>query len=165
MVPMVSIPIADIKAWPTEVRDHFMKHYFADEGPPRDEQEALTPVPSAAAIKDVHFIELTATQARSFIAGCGDKVKKAVMVIVSGESRYFQLAAVAKELDTDPGKLGGVWGGITRRLKTVTGDSGAYLIDWEKSKPVFDTEGNYVDHRAELTEASYHSLRGAFGLN
>uniref|UniRef100_UPI001AEC026F hypothetical protein n=1 Tax=Methylobacterium sp. B1 TaxID=91459 RepID=UPI001AEC026F len=61
-------------------------------------------------------------------------------------------------------ELRGVWGGLTRRTKTITGDPNAYLIDWSKSEAEFDENGTYIDQRGEVTEMTYQSLRKAFGI-
>jgi hypothetical protein len=113
--------------------------------------------------EDEHFAELSPGQARDFYAGCGPKTRKAIEVIADGASHQFQIADIAKALDVKPNELTGVWGGLTRRLKTVTGDSDAYLIDWTKSEPVLDDEENYIDHRGEVTELTYRSFRKALG--
>ena len=84
-------------------------------------------------------------------------------MIADSGSRHFQIADVAKAIGVQPSGLSGVWGGLTRRLKTVTGDSDAYLIDWTKSEPVVDEDDNYVDHTGEVTELTYRSFRKALG--
>ena len=114
-------------------------------------------------LEDEHFAELSPGQARDFYSGCGVKTRKAIDVIADSASHRFQLADIAEALGEKPGDLRGVWSGLTRRLKTITGDSGAYLIDWAKNKGVFDDDGNYVDHTGELTEMTYRSFRKALG--
>jgi len=114
-------------------------------------------------MEDTHFAELSPGQARDFYAGCGHKTRKAIEVIADSASRRFQLADVAKAIGVEPKDLTGVWGGLTRRLKTITGDSDAYLIDWTKSDPVLDEKENYIDHRGEVTELTYRSFRKALG--
>jgi hypothetical protein len=116
-----------------------------------------------AEVEDEHFAELSPGQARDFYAGCGPKTRKAIEVIANSPSRHFQIADVAKAIGVRPSELTGVWGGLTRRLKTVTGDSEAYLIDWTKSEPVVDEDDNYVDHTGEVTELTYRSFRKALG--
>ena len=114
-------------------------------------------------VEDEHFAGLSPGQARDFYSGCGPKTRKAIDVIADSASHRFQIADVARALDVQPSDLTGVWGGLTRRLKTITGDSGAYLIDWEKNEAVYDDEGNYVDHVGEVRELTYRSFRKALG--
>jgi len=116
-----------------------------------------------ADVEDDHFAELSPGQARDFYSGCGSKTRKAIDVIADSASHRFQLADIAKALGEQPGNLRGVWSGLTRRLKTITGDSSAYLIDWEKNKGVFDDDDNYIDHTGEVTEMTYRSFRKALG--
>jgi hypothetical protein len=118
-----------------------------------------------SSVDDEHFAELSPGQAREFLAGCGQKTRKAIEVIASSNSNQFQIADVAKALGVRPSELTGVWGGLTRRLKTVTGDYSAYLIDWAKNDPISDEDGNYLDHTGEVTELTRRSFRKALGLS
>lgn len=139
---------------------------------PRDLQDALLvatlgqaarPSPASAAgildEEDENFAQLSPAQAREFYSGCGEKTRKALEVIANSDSRQFHLADVAKAIGVEPGELRGVWGGLTRRLSTVTGDSDCYLINWERHDGEFDEEGNYVDHIGEVSELTYQSFR------
>lgn len=127
------------------------------------EPAASRPSSEDVDVEDEHFAELSPGQARDFYAGCGAKTRKAIDVIADSSSRHFQIADVAKAIGVEPSDLSGVWGGLTRRLKTITGDSDAYLIDWTKSEPVLDEEENYIDHTGEVTEMTYKSFRKALG--
>ena len=114
--------------------------------------------------EDEHFAELSPGQVKTFLAGCGPKTKLALETMANSKTRTFQLAAIAKALGVNAGELSGVWSGLTRRVKTVTGDSEAYLIYW-LGEPVYDdNDEDYVDQTGELTELTYQSLRKAFGL-
>lgn len=113
---------------------------------------------------DEHFAELSPGQARDYYGGCGDKTKKALEAMAASTSRFFQVADIAKSVGVPAKDLGGVWGGLTRRLKTVTGDSEAYLVDWNGSEPQYDDDDIYIDQRGELTEMTYLSLRRALKL-
>jgi hypothetical protein len=112
---------------------------------------------------DAGLPDLTTGQASKFLETCGDKITTALRVIVGGGSRYFQIADVAKAVNSAPGDLAGVWAGITRRTRTILGDPGAYLIGWD-AKPVLDTNGVYVDHRGQVTETTYRSFRRVLGI-
>lgn len=120
----------------------------AEDGPPDDEG----------------FADLTPRQARRFIDGCGERTRAAVEAIARSDSRYFQVKDVAAAVGVAPHELRGVWGGLTRRVKTVTGDADAYLIDWDRSEPIFDEAGLYVDQRGEVTDLTHKSLRKALKL-
>ena len=109
--------------------------------------------------EDESFAQLSPAQAREFHAGCGEKTRKALEVIANSDSRKFHLADVAKAIGVKPDVLSGVWGGLTRRLYTVTGRNDGYLINWERHEAVLDEHGNYVDHIGEVSELTYQSLR------
>lgn len=113
---------------------------------------------------DDHFVELSPGQARDFYAGCNEKTRKAVEVIARSGDRFFQLAAVAKAIGVTAPELRGVWSGLTRRARTLTGDAAAYLIDWSKGEAIVDNDGNYIDQRGEVTELTYRSFRKALGI-
>ncbi len=134
-------------------------------GGSRAASNSLEPLPTIheSKVEDEHFAELSPGQARDFYSGCGTKTRKAIDVIADSASCQFQIADVAKAIGVRPSDLTGVWGGLTRRLKTITGDSDAYLIDWTKSEPILDGNENYVDQTGEVTELTYRSFRKALG--
>ncbi|AWN47948.1 hypothetical protein DK419_17780 [Methylobacterium terrae] len=113
---------------------------------------------------DDGFADLTPRHARRYIAGCGEKTRAAIEAIARSDTRYFQVSDVAAAVGCAAHELRGVWGGLTRRVKTVTGDADAYLVYWDGSEPVFDDAGTYVDQRGEVTELTHKSLRKALGL-
>ena len=71
-------------------------------------------------------------QAEKFISGCSDTTRRALkkMVDDQNESGNFTLPALAVYLETDEKKLKGIWTGLTRRIRSLTGDKDAYLIAW-----------------------------------
>ena len=127
---------------------------------------AETAVPSSSSDSGIHddnFVEFSPGQIKTFIDGCSDKTRAALEVMARSPSRQFQLADVASALNVEPSELRGVWGGLTRRTQTVSGDPNAYLIYWA-GDPVYNENEEYVDHVGELTEMTYQSLRKAFRL-
>lgn len=115
--------------------------------------------------EDPHFVEFSPSQAREFYAGCNEKTRKAIEVIARSDDRHFQLADVAEAVGVTAPELKGVWSGLTRRSRTVTGDNDAYLIDWAKSEAIYDEDGNYSDQRGEVSEFTYRSFRKALGIS
>jgi len=112
---------------------------------------------------DDHFIEFSPGQVKTFINGCSEKTRNALEIMAKSPSRRFQLADIAVALDVEPSELRGVWGGLTRRTQTVSGDSEGYLVYWV-GEGIHDENGEYIDHVGELTEMTYQSLRKAFRL-
>lgn len=112
---------------------------------------------------DEDFAELSPTQAREFLSGCGDRTRKMIQLIAEGDTRHFQLADLAESMGCKPGDLRGVWSGLTRRLYTILGNTDAYLIDWA-ADAVLGEEGEYLDHAGEVTEMTYQSFRKVLKL-
>jgi hypothetical protein len=129
-----------------------------------EEIEGEEPAITGQAADDEAFAELSPRQARRFYEGCGGKTKAAVEAMAKSESRFFQVRDVAKAVGVTAPELRGVWGGLTRRVKTITNDHESYLVNWAGSEPKHDAEGNYVDQRGELTEMTYQSFRKALSL-
>ena len=75
------------------------------------------------------YAELGIQAARAFLQGCGGKTKQAIAYIVeTGESFTMdEIKFVMKQDD-----LRGVWTGLTKRVRTITGDKEAALIAWEQ---------------------------------
>jgi hypothetical protein len=117
-------------------------------------------IPSSSLLDqdDDDLAQLSPSQAREFYSGCGEKTRKALETIAKSDSNKFHLADVAKAVGVEPAELRGVWGGLTRRLNTITGGDDGHLINWE-GPGVFDDEGNYLDHIGEVSELTYQSFR------
>ena len=84
------------------------------------------------------YAELGIQAARAFLTGCGDKTKQALTLIVeAGES--FTIGELEFVMKVGEGGLRGVWTGLTKRVRTITGDDSVDLIaftqlpggDWE----------------------------------
>lgn len=103
--------------------------------------------------------DLSRAQMRKFLERCSDKTKTALRAIAEADQDDFALKTVAKALgipDEDPAAaLRGVWGGLTKRVRTVLGDENAYLIWWE------DRADDWHGH---LSPMSHKSLREALGV-
>lgn len=113
---------------------------------------------------DDMFVEFSSGQARAFLSGCGPKIKAALMAMVEGEDRFFQLRNVASAVDARADGLIGIWSGITRRTRTITGQPESYMISWTGEQE-YNEDGEYVDERGELTQMTYESFRKAFSLD
>ncbi len=106
---------------------------------------------------DESWAELSPAQARRFLEPCGDKIRMALKSILKQEPNGFVLSEVFKAVgaDWETEDLRGVWGGMTKRVRTVLGDPNAYLIDWSQ------TDDDWI---GRLTPTSHVSLRKAMGL-
>lgn len=161
----VYITAAHIKSM-TKEEQAFLFGLLTGNPAPVPKPSISPPAAAGAALgqEDEHFAELSPGQARDFYNGCGVKTKTAIATIAASPSRNFQVADVARAIGVKPSELRGVWGGLTRRLQTVTGDGEAYLIDWNRGSPEYDRAGNYVDQVGEVTEMTYRSFRKVLKL-
>jgi hypothetical protein len=101
--------------------------------------------------------DLSVQQAKKLLEGCADKTKAVLREIFSKSAPTFILNDVAKVMKTEPGGLGGVWAGITKRTRTVLGDKEAALFVWEWD----DTEDHWV---GTISDTTFHSMRKALAI-
>ncbi len=153
----IFIPISCLNAWPSALRKEVLSRVLNDATEPLEEEISGN---SAQVMADAHFAELSPGQARDFVAGCGPKTRAALEAMAKSKTRFFNMQAVAAALKVPNEDLVGVWRGLTRRVRTITGDPKAYLIYWH-GEGIYDDQENYLDHRGELTELTYASLRKA----
>ncbi|TGR08786.1 hypothetical protein EN833_15090 [Mesorhizobium sp. M4B.F.Ca.ET.190.01.1.1] len=162
----IFIATADFQKLPESLRASLLEHVLGDArsiAEQREEQSGTDRSDEGTPEYDQHFAELSPGQVREFLSGCSQKTKSAIRAMVKGESRFFHLKDVAAEIGVPVTGLTGVWSGLTRRTKTVTGDSEAYLIDWSGGEAILE-DGKYADHKAELTEMTHTSFRKVLGI-
>jgi hypothetical protein len=102
--------------------------------------------------------DLSVAQANTFLKRVSDKVRNTMRVIAEADASGFAMSAVGDALgvDLETADLRGVWGGITKRVRTVLGDDEAVLIWWTQ-----DEQGEWTGRVSAYT---HRSLRKAFGL-
>lgn len=76
--------------------------------------------------------DLSSLQAEKLVRGLSSKSRSVLKAILenSDSSNGFWCEDLASELEVDIADLTGVWSGLTRRIRTVSGSSDAYLISW-----------------------------------
>jgi hypothetical protein len=70
--------------------------------------------------------ELSVADAKRFLNNCGEKTTKVLRFIVAKQGR-FNASDLHRHMKGD---VRGVWTGLTRRLRSMTGDSDARLLNW-----------------------------------
>ena len=101
--------------------------------------------------------DLSPAQANRLIAGCSDRPKKALRFIAAQPNPSFSYNALLKHLGEDgQGGIRGVTSAITRRTRTVLGDSKADLMWWKE-----DEAESWIGSVSSMTHSS---LKKALGL-
>jgi hypothetical protein len=98
-------------------------------------------------------VELGIQSARAFLQGCSDRTAEILDLIVA-EGESFSLRELERKAGVPEGGLRGVWTGVTKRTRTITGDPEAYLVDWDGP----DDKG---DWRGRLTKVTLDSFKRA----
>ena len=99
------------------------------------------------------YAELGLQAARAFLLGCNAKTRRALKLIIeAGDS--FSIHEIELQMEVERGNLRALWGGLTKRTRTITGDPDAALIEWGDQT---DT-GDYV---GRLTNTTYSSFKRA----
>lgn len=92
------------------------------------------------------YAELGLQAARAFLLGCSDRTIEVLTLIVkAGES--FSLRELERASKVGNSGLRGVWTGLTKRVRTITGDADTALIEW--SGP--DENDDYRGRLAPMT--------------
>ena len=101
--------------------------------------------------------DLSVAQTRKFLERCSEKTTSVLRFIASApEEGFAQTDLLAAQDETDPTSLRAVWGGLTRRIRSVLGDPDAYLLLWKE-----EDDGSW---RAALSPMTHRSLRKALGM-
>ena len=103
--------------------------------------------------------DLSSLQAERLVRGLSDKSRSVLKVILESEDgeRGFWCKSIAKELGLDVSELSGVWSGLTRRTRTVSDDSEAYLIGW-----AWDDDRD--DYYGSLHSTTYRNCKKAMNF-
>ena len=101
-------------------------------------------------------------QANRFLEGCSEKTKRVLRGIVQGNDRYFLLSDLSKNLGMTIDELSGVWGGLTKRTRTVLGEKKFKIVVWPQN--FFDDNNKWVDAKGAVSETTHTSFRMALGL-
>ena len=111
-------------------------------------------VPTAGEVllaeNDQEYAELGVQAARAFLQGCGEKTTQALRLIISsGEN--FSAQKLEEEMQVEQGALKGVWTGLTKRVRTITGDPSAILIAWEENSD----DGDWIGRLMPVTREAF----------
>ena len=107
--------------------------------------------------------DLSEAQAAVFLEGCSEKTIQVLRGIIAAGSCEFRLSALAQILNLTIDQLGNVWGGLTKRTRTILGDRNAKrkLVAFDNH---YDEQRNWKDATGRLSEQTFESLRRALGI-
>jgi hypothetical protein len=101
---------------------------------------------------EFEFAEIGLQSARAFLEKCSEKTLLVLQKIVDqGDQFSLRELETAVGVETDVSALRGVWTGLTKRTRTITGDDEAELIDWTKNYETND----YLGRLEPVTLASF----------
>lgn len=99
--------------------------------------------------------DLSVAQAKKFLDRVSDKVRGTIRVIAEADPSGFTIPPILEALGVDDvSSLRGVWGGITKRVRTVLGDDQAALIWW------VEEEGGWRGRVSTMTHRSFRKVLG-----
>lgn len=99
-----------------------------------------------------NIANLDLASAKLFLAGCQAKTKRVLRLIIDRDGQFL-LRDLERAANVRAGGLSGVWTGLTKRTRTITGKPVAKLIHWDEKK-----EGEW---RGMMTKRTTDSLRAA----
>ncbi|EEU9561211.1 hypothetical protein FXI36_24300 [Escherichia coli] len=104
-------------------------------------------------------IDLSSLQAEKLVKGLSEKSRSVLKLIIESDDgeRGFWCEYIADELEIEVEELSGVWSGLTRRTRTVSGDSDAYLISWA-------WDDSRDDYYGKLHPTTYKNCKKAMNI-
>lgn len=153
MTMSVIVPLADLSGFSLKFQAEFTEYLLAKMNLSTDDAEVADPIQMDDSEQPA---DLSVAQINRFLARVSDKVRTTLRVIAETDQSGFEVRRVMQVLGVnDAGGLRGVWGGITKRVRTVLGDEEAHLIWWIEQDHGWEGRVSPVTHRA---------LRKAFGI-
>lgn len=109
-------------------------------------------------------IDLSSSQASRLIKGLSDKSRKALLAAVEilndldeDEVKIVYANDIAFHMGVELDEIKGVWSGLTRRTRNVTGDRSAELFHW-------DWDDEREDNYGKLHPTTIANLKRAFNI-
>ncbi|MBN8805482.1 MAG: hypothetical protein BGO58_12850 [Sphingopyxis sp. 65-8] len=119
----IIIPYAAIKTFSAETRAELSEFILAAMGITAGE---------GLADDEEGLAKLSVADAKHFLNNCSEKSVAILHEIVSRDGRFL-MTDITRLLDTTPDQLRGAWAGLTKRVRTITKNPEAVLLNWYKS--------------------------------
>lgn len=116
-----------------------------------DLEPADAPDEAEGFVSGAAAIDFTSEQAAEFLSRCAHKTRQVLIEILTRPEAGFLISEIAKAMgEKQPGRLRGVWGGLTKRTRTISGLDDAQLFRWTKHGP---------DWHGQLSKTTFASFK------
>ena len=124
----ITIPVSDYKLFAPPVQQALMTYVLSQLG-----GVALIGAADSAAEgrNEKGLAKLDVAEAKLFLNKCSEKTTLILQEIVNREGDFLA-SAIADLVGSTTGELRGAWSGLTKRVRTITKDSEAHLLNWFK---------------------------------
>ena len=126
--PSITIPASAYKGFEPAVQRAIMAFFLSDFGGAATEG-SVAPIPEGR--DEQGLARLSVADAKLFLNNCSEKTTSILREIVARDGD-FMASEIAKFVGTEIGQLRGAWAGLTKRVRTITKDGEATLINWFK---------------------------------
>ena len=124
----ITIPASAYKAFEPNVQQALMSYVVAQLGTPFT---SMTDASITEGRDEKGLAKLDVPEAKVFLNKCSEKTTLILQEIVNRDGD-FHASAIAAIVGTSIGELRGAWSGLTKRVRTVTKDPEASLLNWFK---------------------------------
>lgn len=124
----ITIPVSAYKAFDPSVQQAIMSYVVAQFGVPL---AAPVVAPIAEGRDEKGLAKLDVPEAKLFLNRCSEKTTSILQEIVNRDGDFLA-SAIAQLVGTSIGELRGAWSGLTKRVRTITKDPEASLLNWFK---------------------------------
>lgn len=124
----IVIPVSAYKAFEPETQQAIMAYVVSQLGSVEQEIDHHLSLDSSG---EKGLAKLDVTEAKIFLNNCSEKTILIIQEIVNRDGR-FSASSIATFFGSTTGELRGAWSGLTKRVRTVTKNPKAQLLNWFK---------------------------------
>lgn len=126
--PSIIIPASAYKSFEPSVQRAIMGYFVLNFD---DASNATTGGSDTPRRDEQGLARLSVADAKLFLNKCSDKTTAILQEIINRDG-VFMASDIASFLQTDTAHLRGAWAGLTKRVRTITKNDEASLINWFK---------------------------------
>jgi hypothetical protein len=124
----ITIPVSAYKTFDPFVQQALMAYVVSQLGG----EASIGTIGSAVESRNEKGLaKLDVAEAKLFLNKCSEKTTLILHEIVTRDGD-FMASAIATLVGSTTGELRGAWSGLTKRVRTITKDSEAHLLNWFK---------------------------------